>query len=152
LKEPKIHYGADDNGSGTTMLIELARRFGQKSQREGRRLVFIAFSGEESGLLGSEHYCSHPLYPLQDTVAMINMDRVGRLSLDKRIWPVVLGMVSPLSHAGVPIAPLAASVQGEQKKVFPAKDNLIVYGTGTATTFNTLIDSVNKKYDFRLEK
>jgi hypothetical protein len=83
LKEPKIHYGADDNGSGTTSIIELARRFGAMKDREGRRLVFITFSGEESGLLGSQHYCRKPIIPLSETAAMVNLDMVGRLRPDK---------------------------------------------------------------------
>jgi hypothetical protein len=82
-KAPAIHHGADDNGSGTTMLMELARRFGAMKERQGRRLVFIAFSGEELGLFGSEHYCKHPLFPLESTAAMYNMDMVGRLRPDK---------------------------------------------------------------------
>jgi hypothetical protein len=77
-----IHHGADDNGSGTTTIIELARRFGGDKSRVGRRLVFIAFSGEEMGLLGSKHYVDHPLYPLDSTVAMVNLDMVGRLAPD----------------------------------------------------------------------
>jgi hypothetical protein len=83
-KEPKIHYGADDNASGTTVLLELARRFAAKKKQEGRRIVFMAFSGEESGLLGSEHYCKNPLYPLADTAAMVNLDMVGRLRPDAK--------------------------------------------------------------------
>jgi hypothetical protein len=79
-----IHHGADDNASGTTALIELARRFGEDKNRQGRRLVFIAFSGEELGLLGSKHYVDHPLFPLESTVAMVNMDMVGRLSVDPK--------------------------------------------------------------------
>ena len=79
-----IHHGADDNASGTTALIELARRFGADKNRQGRRLVFIAFSGEEMGLLGSMHYVDHPLVPLDSTVAMINMDMVGRLRDDEK--------------------------------------------------------------------
>ena len=78
----KLHYGADDNGSGTTALLELARRFGLKEKREGRRLVFMAFSGEESGLLGSQYYCRKPIYSLADTAAMVNLDMVGRLRPD----------------------------------------------------------------------
>ncbi|HLJ97071.1 MAG TPA: M28 family peptidase [Gemmataceae bacterium] len=113
-----IHHGADDNGSGTTALIELARRFGQIPNRQGRRLVFIAFTGEESGLFGSAHYCKHPLFPLADTVAMINMDMVGRLRPDRE------------TH----------------------KDKLIVYGTGSAPTFDALLESLNKKYDFKFQK
>lgn len=83
-KKMAIHNGADDNGSGTTALLELARRFGAMKEREGRRLVFIAFSGEEMGLLGSRHYCDKaPLYPLADTAFMLNLDMVGRMSQDK---------------------------------------------------------------------
>ncbi len=77
-----IHHGADDNGSGTTTLMELARRLAQVPHRD-RRLVFIAFSGEERGLLGSAYYCKHPLFPLANTVAMVNLDMVGRLRPDK---------------------------------------------------------------------
>jgi hypothetical protein len=77
--EGKVHYGADDNASGTTGLIELARRFGSMKDRPGRRLVFIAFSGEERGLLGSIHYCREPLFPLEKTVFMLNMDMIGRV-------------------------------------------------------------------------
>jgi hypothetical protein len=79
-----IHHGADDNGSGTTMLLELARRFGSLRDRQGRRLVFIAFSGEELGLFGSQHYCKNPLFPLGSTAAMYNMDMVGRLRPDSK--------------------------------------------------------------------
>ncbi|HYT92059.1 MAG TPA: M28 family peptidase [Gemmataceae bacterium] len=77
----QIHPGADDNGSGTTAVLELARRFAEIPNRKGRRLVFMTFSGEELGLLGSAHYCNkEPLFPLKDTVAMVNLDMVGRLS------------------------------------------------------------------------
>jgi hypothetical protein len=76
----QIHYGADDNASGTTTVLELARRFGRMKDRQGRRLVFMTFSGEELGLLGSAHYCDkEPLFPLADTVTMVNLDMVGRL-------------------------------------------------------------------------
>ncbi len=81
----EIHHGADDNGSGTTTVIELARRFGAMKDRQGRRLVFILFSAEERGLLGSKYYCNkEPLFPLESTVAMINLDMVGRLKDKER--------------------------------------------------------------------
>ncbi|HEV8061944.1 MAG TPA: M28 family peptidase [Gemmataceae bacterium] len=82
LKEPAIHHGADDNGSGTTLMIELSRHFAAMPNRQGRKLVFMAFSGEESGLIGSAYYCKNPLFPLADTAAMINLDMVGRLRAD----------------------------------------------------------------------
>lgn len=78
--EGKVHFGADDNASGTTGLIELARRFGSIKNREGRRIVFIAFSGEERGLHGSIHYCKEPVFPLDKTVFMLNMDMIGRVA------------------------------------------------------------------------
>lgn len=80
-----VHNGADDNGSGTVSLIELARRFGARKEPLKRRLVFIAFTAEESGLIGSARYCTEPIYPLDKTIAMINMDMVGRLKDEKLI-------------------------------------------------------------------
>jgi hypothetical protein len=80
----KIHHGADDNGSGSTSVIELARRFGAMKGREGRRIVFMTFTAEERGLIGSRHYCRvEPLFPLKDTAAMYNLDMVGRLKEPK---------------------------------------------------------------------
>ncbi len=77
-----IHNGADDNGSGTTTLLEVARHI-SKDQSENRRgIIFMAFSGEERGLLGSKHYVRSPRWPLENTVAMVNMDMVGRLKDD----------------------------------------------------------------------
>lgn len=77
--EGQTHWGADDNGSGTTGLIEMARRYGTMKDRQGRRIVFIAFSGEERGLHGSIHYCKEPLFPLEKTKFMLNMDMIGRV-------------------------------------------------------------------------
>jgi hypothetical protein len=83
-KRPAIHHGADDNASGTTVLLELARRYGKREATgDRRRLVFIAFSAEEVGLLGSAHYCKKPLFPLESTAAMVNLDMVGRLRPSK---------------------------------------------------------------------
>ncbi len=76
-REGEIHHGADDNASGVAGVLELARIF--SSNRTGRSLVFVAFSGEEEGLLGSNYYVNHPVWPLDKTVAMINMDMIGRM-------------------------------------------------------------------------
>jgi Zn-dependent M28 family amino/carboxypeptidase len=73
----KVHNGADDNASGAAMLIHLAGRLAQSPP--ARTVLFIAFSGEELGLLGSAHYVRQPVYPLSSTMAMINLDMVGRL-------------------------------------------------------------------------
>lgn len=80
-----IHNGADDNASGTATLIEVARQLGSLDRKLPRRVVFIAFTAEERGLIGSARYVREPLYPLDQTVAMLNMDMVGRLDKDKLI-------------------------------------------------------------------
>lgn len=78
----KIYYGADDNASGTSAIIALAKAFAQ-AKREGhgprRSILFLAFSGEEKGLLGSSYYSDHPVFPLENTVADLNIDMIGRI-------------------------------------------------------------------------
>jgi hypothetical protein len=81
----EIHNGADDNGSGTATLLEVARQLAAAEKKPRRTIVFIAFTGEERGLIGSNHYTKSPLFELEDTVAMLNMDMVGRLTDDKLI-------------------------------------------------------------------
>lgn len=84
-REGQIHHGADDNASGVAGLIELARMLSSQSPKPRRTVVFIAFSGEEEGLIGSSYYVNHPIFPLANTVAMINMDMIGRLKENKLI-------------------------------------------------------------------
>jgi hypothetical protein len=72
------HPGADDNASGTSGVIELARYY-SKQPKLKRGVLFLAFAGEELGLLGSAHYVSNPYLPINKAVAMINMDMVGRI-------------------------------------------------------------------------
>ena len=79
----RVHNGADDNASGTAALFAIAERL--RAAPPARTVVFIAFSGEELGLLGSDYYVKHPLYPLSATEIMINLDMVGRLKNDKLI-------------------------------------------------------------------
>jgi hypothetical protein len=78
-----IHNGADDNATGTAAVMELARRFAARDKKPGRRIVFICFTAEEMGLLGAYHYVQNPLFPLEDTVAMINFDMIGWLRDDE---------------------------------------------------------------------
>ncbi len=75
-----IHNGADDNASGTAALMEIAEQLSQSKQHLQRSVVFIAFSGEELGTLGSGHYVDSPFVPLPKTIAMLNMDMVGRMT------------------------------------------------------------------------
>ena len=82
VNSSEIHHGADDNASGTAAILQLAERFAQERTNK-RTIIFMAFSGEEEGLLGSKFYVNNPLYPLENTVAMFNLDMVGRLNGDK---------------------------------------------------------------------
>ena len=74
----EIHNGADDNASGTASIIEIARAAAARRTRFPRSVVFVAFAGEERGLLGSAHYVKTPTMPLANTIAMLNLDMVGR--------------------------------------------------------------------------
>lgn len=77
-----IYYGADDDGSGTVSVIEMAEAFA-KAKKAGkgprRSVIFMTVSGEEKGLWGSEYYASHPLFPLEKTSANLNIDMIGRI-------------------------------------------------------------------------
>lgn len=72
-----IFPGANDNASGSAVITHLAEVFAQTAKKPKRSILFIAFSGEEAGLLGSEYYSNHPLLPIENTKAMINLDMVG---------------------------------------------------------------------------
>lgn len=73
-----IWNGADDNGSGTTCVLGLAKAFGEGGIKTKRSILFICFSAEEAGLYGSQHYCDHPYGSIMDHVFMLNLDMVGR--------------------------------------------------------------------------
>ena len=73
-----IRHGADDNGSGTVGVLELARAFAASPVKPKRSLLFAIFAAEERGLLGSYYYVAHPLRPLETTRAVINFDMIGR--------------------------------------------------------------------------
>jgi len=69
--------GANDNASGTALLLDLARYYGEKENRPDLSMVFMAFAGEEAGLLGSGYYVQHPIFPLKKIKFLVNLDMVG---------------------------------------------------------------------------
>jgi hypothetical protein len=79
-----IHPGADDNASGSAGLVEMAWHLAAQPKLK-RGVLFLAFSGEELGLLGSNYYANHPLLPLDKAVAMLNMDMIGRIK-DRKVF------------------------------------------------------------------
>lgn len=87
-----IYNGANDDASGTTSVMELARVLSELPQKPKRSILFMCFYGEERGLLGSRHYGENPIVPLKDTIAMVNLEHMGRTDdseglSEKRIMP-----------------------------------------------------------------
>lgn len=111
-----IHNGADDNASGTAALMEVARMMAEGETQPARSVLFMAFTAEEKGLWGAAHYVRDPLLPLENTVAMINMDMVGRLRDNTLtvmgtgtadLWPAIIeranqGQGEPFSITSIP--------------------------------------------------
>jgi len=94
----RIHNGADDDGSGTVAMLEIAQAFKQASKKgkgPKRSIVFLHVTGEEKGLLGSAYYSENPIYPLSNTVANLNLDMIGRIDPtrkgDKREYIYIIG-------------------------------------------------------------
>jgi hypothetical protein len=117
----EIHHGADDNASGVAGMLELARLISTQKPRPKRSVLFMAFSGEEEGLLGSNYYVNHPIRPLPNTVAMINMDMIGRMKDNKLIvggvgtakeWREMLGAQNAqTAAAGVVVTTTVSSLE-----------------------------------------
>ncbi len=80
--QDSVYNGADDNASGTTGVLAVAQAFARAGKKPKRSVLCMAFAGEEKGLFGSTHYAAEPLYPLANTVAMLNMDMISRNSPD----------------------------------------------------------------------
>jgi Zn-dependent M28 family amino/carboxypeptidase len=81
INDGKVYNGADDDGSGSVALLEIAEAFKtavEAGEGPERSIIFLHVSGEEKGLLGSKYYTNNPLYPLANTVANLNIDMVGR--------------------------------------------------------------------------
>lgn len=92
--DPQIHNGADDNASGTTGLLELAEKFGANKNELKRSLIFIAFSGEELGILGSTFFTNNSPVTMDKIAAMLNMDMIGRLNDEKSLTVIGAGTSS----------------------------------------------------------
>jgi metal-dependent amidase/aminoacylase/carboxypeptidase family protein len=107
----KIHNGADDNASGTAGAMELARYFATNKRKEKHNFLFIFFSGEEMGLLGSKYFTEHPTHDLSKINFMINMDMIGRLNSETKTVVVNGTGTSPVWE------PLLKQLATEQLKI-----------------------------------
>jgi hypothetical protein len=121
----KLHPGADDNASGVAVLIEIAKQLATRPAPP-RTIVFVAFSGEEAGLLGSRHYVSHPLpVPVSGIYGVINMDTVGRLGDEPvsviatesaREWPFVFRGITAVT--GIQTRSIPGAAESSDQKAF----------------------------------
>jgi len=82
-REGNVFYGADDNSSGVAALLEIASAFSKAKDKLKRSVLFIAFDGEEWGLQGANAYVENPPFPYEKTIAMLNMDTIGRNKSDE---------------------------------------------------------------------
>lgn len=169
--ENKIHNGADDNASGTAGVMELARYFSGNNIKENHNFLFICFSAEEEGLLGSKHFTNNPSIVLNDVSFMINMDMIGRLNdSTKKIiisgvgtspsWPTVLAKQSknpvtykadsagmgPSDHASfylknIPALHFYTGTHTDYHK--PSDDAEKINKNGEALVLNLIIDIIN---------
>ena len=149
----KVHNGADDNASGTTALLEVARQLAQR--RLDRTIVFIAFSGEEEGDLGSEYYVKHPAQAHDSIYAMLNMDMVGRLrngrlsatgAATASEFPALL---DSLNHTGGhPRFDRQASGDGwgpsDHASFYAAQHPVLFFFTGLHSDYHRTTDDVDK--------
>ncbi len=150
--KPAIHHGADDNASGAAGVMALARWFAAQSTRPRRSLVFICFSGEELGLLGSDYYAKHPIIPIEKTVAMINMDMIGRLRENKLIaigtgtakeWDGLLTEAN--RSAGFQLARNDDGFGASDQQSFYSKDvPVLFFFTGSHADYHTPTDTADK--------
>ncbi len=174
-KAPAIHHGADDNASGTAGVMQLARYFGEGRREEGKRervthaalssfppslfppsltkrsIILMCFSGEELGLFGSDWYVKHPIVPLDKTIAMLNMDMVGRLRDNKLTvigsgtateWNGLLDDLNKTSRFA-----LAKSESGfgasDQQSFYTKNVPVLFFFTGTHPQYHTPQDTVD---------
>ncbi|CAN5919402.1 M20/M25/M40 family metallo-hydrolase [soil metagenome] len=123
--ENKIHNGADDNASGTAGVLELARFYAGNNEKEKFNFLFICFSGEELGLIGSKKFCENPTIDLSKVNYMINMDMIGRLN----------DSTKTLIIYGVGTAPVWVPMLDQMRTVFHVKKDSAGIGPSDQTSF-----------------
>lgn len=149
-----VFNGANDNASGTAALLELADAFGQADPATPRSLVFLAVSGEEEGLVGSEQYALAPAFPLDDTRVAMNFDMVGRpveghfyvqQVAEKDDYPsLAADLVQYVSLNGVRLFNIAGTVTRSDGRTFVAEGiDVVEFHTGIDPDYHDLTDEAD---------
>ncbi|MEI7981127.1 MAG: M20/M25/M40 family metallo-hydrolase, partial [Bacteroidota bacterium] len=156
-----VHNGADDNASGTAMVMELAHQLAPQKGKLKRSLIFVAFTGEEIGLIGSKYFVNHPPVDLKKIKAMFNFDMVGRFDNEKKSisisgtgTSVEADSLVKIYESGLPFE-VVHSPDGygpSDHAAFYSSDIPVFYfTTGVHTDYHTPFDDT-EKLDFEAEK
>ena len=146
------HHGADDNASGTAGVLELGRLAAQNKADWKRSVLFIAFAGEEVGLLGSSYFANHPTVPLSAIDLMVNMDMIGRLT-NERLYIGGVGTASSFKSAidesakglGLAITTTESGYGPSDQTAFNAKKiPVLAFYTGAHTDYHKPSDTADK--------
>jgi aminopeptidase YwaD len=148
-----VHHGADDNASGVAMLIEIAGKFAGTENSHKRSLVFVAFTGEEEGLLGSKYFTDNPLIDLSKADAMVNLDMVGRLKETKGLQIMGVGTADSLKERVISIADTnnlkitfieEGSGPSDYSSFYSKNIPVLHFWTGTTDDYHTPADTWDK--------
>jgi Zn-dependent M28 family amino/carboxypeptidase len=146
----RIFNGANDDASGTASVIEMANAFAGLAERPKRSIVFMAFFGEERGLVGSQYYVAHPLVPLAQTVTDINIEQTGRIDDDQGKHPLQFNatgndytnLASVFQQAGEAAGVRLVKDAERTNQFFSQSDNLSFSSAGIPST------TVSVTYEF----
>jgi aminopeptidase YwaD len=148
-----IHHGADDNASGVAMMLELARKFSKTPGSHLRSIIFLAFSGEEEGLLGSKQFTDKPGIDLSMVNAMINLDMVGRLNETNNLQISGVGTATGLkdlvyAKSDTSVIKLTLSDEGygpsDHSSFYGKNIPVLFYFTGAHLDYHTPADTYDK--------
>ncbi|NJK86923.1 MAG: M20/M25/M40 family metallo-hydrolase [Bacteroidales bacterium] len=146
-----IHNGADDNASGTAGVLELAQYFGRNNKKENNNLLFICFSAEEDGLIGSKYFTAHPTIDLTQVNFMFNMDMIGRFdNTSKKL--MVNGIGTSPGYAGIftstqnitPVTDSSGSGASDHTSFYQKNIPVIHFFTGQHKDYHKPTDDANK--------
>lgn len=148
----KIHNGADDNASGISGVLELARYFAQNGVKEKHNFLFLCFSGEELGLVGSKKFTENPTIDLAKVNFMINMDMIGRLNEEKRIMvggvgtaPDFVPLINSLNSAGLMVKQDSAGIGPSDHTSFYLRNiPVLFFFTGQHSDYHKPSDDIEK--------
>jgi aminopeptidase YwaD len=148
-----IHHGADDNASGVAMMLELARKFAKTPGSHSRSIIFLAFAGEEEGLLGSKQFTDKPGIDLTRVNAMINLDMVGRLNETNNLQISGVGTATGLkdliyAKSDTSVIKLTLSDEGygpsDHSSFYGKNIPVLFYFTGAHLDYHTPADTYDK--------